>query len=197
MACSLARVPPKTRWVWQSIRPGVTQAPPQRNDFLRAETGQLGALADADDLAVGDADRGVGEQAERVAGLRDHRRHMAVGQEAVPHEAWHWAGAVLASSDEQRLAQSFRSVVDRGADAPVGLVGAPLGAGSVTPGGCDLAPGLLRATLRRIGRYDVETGTRACDQIADHGDVPIAGLTIEEATPSIRAPARRASSGMR
>lgn len=27
------------------------------------------------------------------------------------------------------------------ADAPIGLVGAPLGAGSVTPGGCDQAPG--------------------------------------------------------
>src|SRR6202008_4013467 len=39
--------------------------------------------------------------------------------------------------------------------APVGLVGAPLAAGSVTPGACDLAPALLRQTLRRIGRYDV------------------------------------------
>ena len=38
------------------------------------------------------------------------------------------------------------------------LVGAPLAAGSVTPGRCDLAPELLRETLRRIGRYDVETG---------------------------------------
>ena len=31
-------------------------------------------------------------------------------------------------------------------DAPVGLVGAPLAAGSVTAGSCDLAPALLRAT---------------------------------------------------
>ena len=43
-------------------------------------------------------------------------------------------------------------------NAAVGLLGAPLVAGSVTPGGCDLAPELLRRTLRRIGRYDVETG---------------------------------------
>ena len=78
-------------------------------------------------------------------------------------------------------------VVDKGADAPVGMVGAPLDAGSVTPGRCDLAPGLLRATLRRIGRYDVETGSELATQIADHGDVPIAGLSIEEATPSIIA----------
>jgi len=78
-------------------------------------------------------------------------------------------------------------IVDKGADAPVGMVGAPLDAGSVTPGRCDLAPGLLRATLRRIGRYDVETGKELSTQIADHGDVPVAGLSIEEATPSIVA----------
>jgi formiminoglutamase len=78
-------------------------------------------------------------------------------------------------------------IVDKAADAPVGMVGAPLDAGSVTPGRCDLAPGLLRATLRRIGRYDVETARELATQIADHGDVPIAGLSIEEATPSIVA----------
>lgn len=78
-------------------------------------------------------------------------------------------------------------IVDKSADAPIGMVGAPLDAGSVTPGRCDLAPGLLRATLRRIGRYDVETGKELRTDIADHGDVPIAGLSIEEATPSIVA----------
>jgi formiminoglutamase len=78
-------------------------------------------------------------------------------------------------------------LVDKSADAPVGLVGAPLDAGSVTPGRCDLAPGLLRDTLRRIGRYDVETGRELSSRIADHGDVPVAGLSIEEATPSIVA----------
>jgi formiminoglutamase len=69
--------------------------------------------------------------------------------------------------------------------SPVGLVGAPLGAGSVTPGRCDLAPAKLRETLRRIGRYDVETGRELATRVADHGDVPIAGLSIEEATPLI------------
>jgi arginase family enzyme len=78
-------------------------------------------------------------------------------------------------------------IVDKNADAPVGMVGAPLAAGSVTQGSCDLAPGLLRATLRRIGRYDVESGRELSTKIADHGDVPIAGLSIEEATPSITA----------
>ena len=78
-------------------------------------------------------------------------------------------------------------IVDKAADAPVGMVGVPLAAGSVTPGGCDHAPPRLRATLRRIGRYDVETGKELQTQIADHGDVPVAGLSIEEATPSITA----------
>jgi len=71
-------------------------------------------------------------------------------------------------------------------DAPVALLGVPLAAGSVTPGACDLAPQLLRESLRRIGRYDVETGRELETRVADRGDVDIAGLTIEQATPAIR-----------
>jgi len=66
--------------------------------------------------------------------------------------------------------------------APVGMVGAPLAAGSVTPGACDLAPALLRRTLRRIGRYDVECRREISTQITDRGDAELAGLSIEEAT---------------
>jgi arginase family enzyme len=69
--------------------------------------------------------------------------------------------------------------------APVGLVGAPLAAGSVTTGQCDLAPALLRQTLRRIGRYDVETRRELSTQITDRGDVEINSLSIEEATGPI------------
>jgi arginase family enzyme len=69
--------------------------------------------------------------------------------------------------------------------APVGMVGAPLAAGSVTAGQCDLAPPLLRQTLRRIGRYDVETRRELSTQITDRGDAEIAGLSIEEATGPI------------
>jgi arginase family enzyme len=72
------------------------------------------------------------------------------------------------------------------ADAPVGLVGAPLAAGSVTPGRCDLAPDLLRKTMRRIALYDIETRRELSDRIRDYGDVPIDGLTIEQATGPIR-----------
>jgi arginase family enzyme len=76
-------------------------------------------------------------------------------------------------------------LVDRETATPVGMVGAPLAAGSVTPGRCDLAPGLLRQTLRRIGRYDVETGRELSALIADHGDVDLAGRSIEDATAPI------------
>src|SRR4051794_9266848 len=68
----------------------------------------------------------------------------------------------------------------------VGLLGAPLAAGSVTQGACDQAPGLLRRTLQRIGRYDVETGREISTKIADRGDVELADLSIEDATPRIR-----------
>jgi formiminoglutamase len=75
-----------------------------------------------------------------------------------------------------------------GADvrAPVGLLGVPLAAGSVTPGSCDKAPLALRKTLKRIGRYDVETGRELETPIDDRGDVELCGPTIEKATPKVR-----------
>ena len=70
--------------------------------------------------------------------------------------------------------------------APVGLVGAPLAAGSVTPGGCDQVPARLRQVLRRIGRYNVETQHELTARIHDHGDVDLFDLGIEQATAPIR-----------
>jgi formiminoglutamase len=78
--------------------------------------------------------------------------------------------------------------------ARVGMVGAPLATGSVTPGRCDQAPALLRGTLRRIGRYDVETGRELSTQVADRGDVELAGLSIEQATAPIRDAVRSSAS---
>jgi arginase family enzyme len=72
------------------------------------------------------------------------------------------------------------------AAVPIGLIGAPLAAGSVTPGACDRAPALLRQTLKRIGRYDVEIGRALFTPIRDRGDVALAGLSIEDATGPIR-----------
>ncbi len=80
----------------------------------------------------------------------------------------------------------FELISTQHRDAPVGLLGVPLAAGSVTPGACDLAPELLRRTLRRIGRYDIETGREIGTRITDRGDVAITDLSIEQATPVIR-----------
>ncbi len=77
-------------------------------------------------------------------------------------------------------------LVASGTRAAIGLLGVPLGVGSVTPGGCDRAPAVLRETLRRIGRYDVETGRELETTVADRGDVALDGLSIEQATPLIR-----------
>src|SRR5689334_24719616 len=70
-------------------------------------------------------------------------------------------------------------------DAPVALLGVPIATGSVTPGRCDLAPQVLRETLRRIGRYDVETKRELATVVLDRGDVALDGFDIEQATPLI------------
>jgi hypothetical protein len=61
----------------------------QWHDFGGAEAGKFGALADADDLAVLDPDRGIALNAHRVAVGMDHSHGMAVDEEAVPHGGWH------------------------------------------------------------------------------------------------------------
>src|SRR3954468_4100960 len=70
-------------------------------------------------------------------------------------------------------------------DAPVALIGAPLAAGSVTPGRCDLAPELLRRTLRRIGLYDINSRRELSTAFLDRGDVDLSALSIEDATGPI------------
>ena len=64
---------------------GVTHAPPSATTSLRAETGELGALADADDLAVGDCDRAVVDQPERISRRGLERRDLAIDEQPVPH----------------------------------------------------------------------------------------------------------------
>jgi formiminoglutamase len=88
---------------------------------------------------------------------------------------------------------AWTSVADLLGDAgPVALLGAPLEAGSVTPGRCDLAPGLVRETLRRISTYDVETGQELEAAVRDLGDVPVAGLSPADAFVPIRDAAEAA-----
>lgn len=81
---------------------------------------------------------------------------------------------------------NLSDLLTRDERAAVGWVGAPLGVGSVTAGRCDLAPSELRKVLKRIGRYDVDSGKELGVAICDRGDLQLDGLTIEEATPCIR-----------
>ncbi len=71
-------------WCWRTDR-AVEEGCAQCDDVAGAEAGQLGALADADDAAIDDPDRGIGHDAKRIARNRDHRRDVTVGKQAVPH----------------------------------------------------------------------------------------------------------------
>jgi formiminoglutamase len=74
---------------------------------------------------------------------------------------------------------SWKSVADlivQAPDAPVALLGAPMEAGSVTPGRCDLAPETVRRALRRHSTYDIVSGLELDIPIHDAGDVAVQGV---------------------
>lgn len=72
-------------------------------------------------------------------------------------------------------------------DAPVAIVGAPLGERSLTPGRCDLAPAMVRRTLPRMSTYDVETGVDLSGlRVHDAGDVPLKIVPPVDAFEPIR-----------
>jgi arginase family enzyme len=82
---------------------------------------------------------------------------------------------------------SWKSVADLiGAEGEVALLGAPMEAGSVTPGRCDLAPEAVRRALRRFSTYDVETGQELAIAIHDSGDVAVQGISPQEGFEPIR-----------
>jgi formiminoglutamase len=82
---------------------------------------------------------------------------------------------------------SWKSIADLlGGEGEVGLLGAPMEAGSVTPGRCDLAPGTVRKALRRISTYDIDTGNELDVAVHDRGDVAVAGLSPAEGFEPIR-----------
>jgi arginase family enzyme len=72
--------------------------------------------------------------------------------------------------------KSIADLITPSGDAEIALVGAPMDAGSVTPGRCDLAPETIRKTLRRFSTYDVETGNELDIRILDAGDADVKGL---------------------
>jgi arginase family enzyme len=82
-------------------------------------------------------------------------------------------------------------------EAQVALLGAPLEAGSVTAGRCDLAPHALRTALKRISTYDLETGVELSEPVADLGDVQVRGIMPAGAFAPIRDGVAAATAGHR
>ncbi len=75
---------------------------------------------------------------------------------------------------------SAADLLTQDAAAPVALLGAPVGLGSITPGGCDQAPEVIRAAMKRMSVYDLETETDLSTlRIFDVGDVG-----VEKASPA-------------
>jgi arginase family enzyme len=82
---------------------------------------------------------------------------------------------------------SWKSIADLiGGEGEVALLGAPLEAGSVTPGRCDLAPGTVRRTLKRFSTYNLDTGEDLSLPVRDLGDVPVQGVSPADAFATIR-----------
>ncbi|MDB5693008.1 MAG: arginase [Alphaproteobacteria bacterium] len=82
---------------------------------------------------------------------------------------------------------SWKSIADLlGGEGEVALIGAPMEAGSVTPGRCDLAPETIRRALRRVSTYDIDAGMELGIAVHDRGDVAVAGLSPADGFEPIR-----------
>jgi len=72
---------------------------------------------------------------------------------------------------------SAADLLTNDATAPIALLGAPVGLGSITPGGCDQAPGVVRAAMKRMSVYDLETETDLSTlRVFDAGDADVSKL---------------------
>jgi len=77
---------------------------------------------------------------------------------------------------------SAADLLTQDATSPVALIGAPLGLGSITPGRCDLAPETVRAAMKRMSVYDLESETDlSALRVLDAGDIALQGLEPVEA----------------
>lgn len=93
---------------------------------------------------------------------------------------------------ENRRWLSAADLVGDFRDTEISVLGAPLGEGSITPGTCDLAPSAIRATLRRMSVYDLESGSDLSHlRVFDAGDVELKGLPPSAAFAPIRDAAAR------
>jgi formiminoglutamase len=94
---------------------------------------------------------------------------------------------VIQSESECRGWRSAADLLVRDPAAALALIGAPLAERSLTPGRCDLAPGLVRASLRRMSVYDLETETDlSALRVHDAGDLDLKIAPPSEAFEPIR-----------
>lgn len=99
-----------------------------------------------------------------------------------------------ANLSENRRWLSIADLVGPFDTASVALIGAPLSEGSLTPGRCDLAPSILRKTLKRLSVYDLESETDLRDlRVRDMGDLALASLAPKEAYTPIRDAVRESA----
>lgn len=92
-----------------------------------------------------------------------------------------------AEPSENRSWRSIADLLGKDPSARIGLVGAPLGAFSISPGKCDLAPSTVRAALKRMSVYDVETEIDLREtRVFDAGDVGLDFPTLEAALAPLR-----------
>jgi len=81
---------------------------------------------------------------------------------------------------------SAADLLTQDASASVALLGAPMGLGSITPGRCNEAPEIVRAAMKRMSVYDLETETDLSTlRIFDDGDVSIEELQPAESLAPI------------
>ena len=81
---------------------------------------------------------------------------------------------------------SAADLLTKDASAPVALLGAPMGLGSITPGRCDLAPETVRAAMKRMSIYDLETETDLSTlRVFDAGDVGLGQASPAESLAPI------------
>jgi len=89
---------------------------------------------------------------------------------------------------------SWKSIADLLTDdetAPVALLGAPMEAGSVTPGRCDLAPETVRRALKRFSTWDAGEELELDLAVHDAGDIRVRGISPAEGFHPIRLAVER------
>jgi len=84
---------------------------------------------------------------------------------------------------------SWKSVADlivQDRNAPIAIIGAPMEAGSVTPGRCDLAPETIRRALKRFSTFDVNDNLELDLPVHDAGDLAVQTMMPSQGFDPIR-----------